>query len=273
MQRFNVGDLVFVPNAFEWVWEAYTTQIKEVMKEDNKIWYYADCTRNNLASQSSGYETIKCKFSEKEVFPHTQDGLNACKEYINNYYYSGKCKGCEYDNKSGTVYRCAMCSHCKDMGQKSPTESRPLKCELNNIVVGEFYNKGKSHEICRNFDPVLPQHVKEFVSWEHYDDILKNCEFNRECPLHKESCHKTCSYEYWMDEKLVNIPMNFLYKGREVKNVKVSRRRWVNQDFLVDGKLKCFTLEFKYELNKRGLPRKEDKPIRECFGKETIIEI
>ena len=86
-----------------------------------------------------------------------------------------------------------------------------------------------------------------------------------------------------MDEELIKIPFSFVFHNREVTGVKITRRRWIEQSFLLDGKLHCYSVHFKYQLNKRGLPRKEDQPIFVSFPvdendpngyyKEVIVDI
>lgn len=272
MARFNVGDRVFVPNAVEWTWNPESTTIKEVVENNGVVSYYAECLHHNLASNSSDYERKDRIFKEHEVFELTKEGLESCKKHISNYYYDGLCKGCHYENLCGFVWSCKKCSHCKRVEGKAVTEPNPMRCELNGIVVASFYN-GRGQEICHNFDPILPQDKASYVSWDFYNDVLINCEFNKECYGHKNSCHKTCSYDYYMNQKYVEIPLIFSFGNRVVKSVLVPRRLWINQSFLNGNILTCITVRYEYEKNKHGRPKKECLPIQETFDNLVKIDI
>ena len=91
--------------------------------------------------------------------------------------------------------------------------------------------------------------------------------------MHKNSVWKTCTYEYYMDSKLVGFPIKFMLDGREVISVKVPRRRWVNQDFLNGDILECTTVNFAYEKGRNGLPKKECLPIYQSFEGLAKIDI
>lgn len=282
MARFKIGDEVFVPNAFEWIWETAHTIINDVEELNGETVYICPVCRNNLASRS-GIQLVDGTYKEHEIFPATKEGKAKCDEYISNYYYDGYCKGCSYDKIAGQVWKCTDCKHCKADEQTDLTKPRPMRCEFTGIIVSEYYNRSHSIEACSKFEPFRPQDIRDFCSWQQYDDYLKNCEFNKECIHHKKSAHKTCTYERYMDHELIRVPFVFSFNGRLVTNVKISRRRWIEQTFLLDGKLYCYSLEFKYELNRRGLPRKEDQPIYVSFPdretnvnenyKEVIIDV
>lgn len=269
---FKVGDTVIVAFAVDWVFEPHITVVKDIVEKNGKINYVVDCFESSTANDSS-FEHYDSRREENEIFEATKDGMAACKKYILDYYYGGLCRGCKYDKDAGTVYRCRDCSHCKDTGKKNPADTRPMKCFLNNITVGEFYTRSHSMEICRYFDPIFPQEKEVYKNWEYYDEILRNCEFNKECPHHKNSVHKTCTYEHYMDFELVSVPIHFTYNGREVTSIKIPRRRWVNQDFLNDDILECSVIYFSYERNRRGLPKKECQPIFQSFEGMAKIDI
>lgn len=235
---YNVGDFVYVPNAYEWVWKSCLTQVKDIVKtENNSYKYYADCPHNSLFNNEPP-EMVERSFDEHEIFTSREE----CDKYILNYYYGGLCRGCHYDDIAGTIWDCHDCEY-----KKSGI------CELSGIVVGRQYHK--AFECCRYYSPTFPQNKRDYVSWEHYDDILKNCEFNPECECHKKSCHKTCTYEHYMNE-LISIPISFEFEERKVKYAKIARRMWIDQTFLSDRILQCKCLELEPELTKTGRRKK-----------------
>lgn len=270
---FKIGDMAYVAFAVDWKFESHLTIIKDIIEEGGETKYVVDCFHSSTARFSSEmYEHYDDIRKKNEIFEATKEGKAACDEYVSNYYYDGLCTGCKYRDY-GSVFRCTDCSHCKDMGRKNPTDPRPMKCILNQIIVGWFYKKSHGHEICKYFDPVLPQIKREFQNWENYDEVLRNCEFNKECIMHKNSVWKTCTYEHYMDFELVEFPIKFMLNGREVISIKVPRRRWVDQDFLNGDILECTVVNFAYEKNRNGLPKKECLPIFQSFEGVTKIDI
>lgn len=248
---YNVGDIVFVPNAVEWVWDACYTQIKRISEDNGKITYYADCPHHNLFSISpgNGIENVERSFKEHEVF----NDLNECKKYISDYYYGGLCKNCHYNDRAGQVWRCGDCAEVVKVIGENPTDNYKLVCKKLNLVVGGQYRL--PFEICKFYEPTLPQNKKEYVSWEHYDDLLRNCEFNKECNHHKQSVHKTCSYEWYMNE-LVEVPISFKMGDKKVISAKVPRKTWIDHSFVFGDILKCRSLKFEPELTKTGKRKK-----------------
>lgn len=282
MARFKVGEYVFVPNAYEAIWKTTLSRIEEIETENNVDVYLCKVLRHNLAARSDP-EYVNMPYQDYQVFPRTEQGKQQCDEYVSNYYYGGLCNGCKYEEIAGQIWKCTECEHCIADEVNDPTKPKPMRCEFTGIIVSEFYRQSHSVEACKKFSPFRPQHKRDFNSWEQYNDYLMNCEFNKNCIHHKESAWKTCTYEHYMDEELIKIPFSFVFHNREVTGVKITRRRWIEQSFLLDGKLHCYSVHFKYQLNKRGLPRKEDQPIFVSFPvdendsngsyKEVIIDI
>lgn len=266
MSKYKIGDMVFVPNAFDWVWLSCMTTIKEVTNIDGKDIYYADCPHNNLFNNEPS-KVKEFRFEEKEIFLNKSD----CDEYIRNYYYSGLCDGCYYENKCGNIWRCKDCSHCIKCENPDITKYNTYRCTKTNILIGVQYSAFS--EICKYYKPTLTQNKREYVSWENYEDILRNCEFNKTCKLHSKSCHKTCTYEWYMNEIMV-IPYSFVFKGRDVKAVRIRRKQWIEQNFLHldEGIIECTGVDFVYERNKRGLQKKECYPLTEWFGENVKID-
>lgn len=261
---YNVGDLVYVPNAYNWRWEPCRTVINDIIEVDGEKRYYADCPHDNLAGRR--HEIKEMCFREKELF----DSIESCREYIFNFYYDGLCTGCNYENKCGNVWTCKDCEYCEKHISDSPTDKYSLICSKTNIEMGKQY--GMPMEICKHYSPTLPQNIREYGSWEEYNDVLRNCEFNKECIFHMKSCHKTCTYEYYMN-KYMKIPFDFIFRGRSVKAIYIRRQQWINQDFIDGNIIKCLAIDYAYEKNKRGLPKKECYPLNEHFQDITKIDI
>ena len=69
--------------------------------------------------------------------------------------------------------------------------------------------------------------------------------------------------------------MAFVFKGRDVKAVRIRRKQWIEQNFLHldEGIIECTGVDFVYERNKRGLPKKECYPLSEWFGENTKVDL
>lgn len=263
MSKYSVGTVVFVPNAFDWIWRSCMTTIKEVVNIDGEDVYYADCLHNRLTNNDPP-QMEEFRFSEKEIFLNKKD----CDKYISDYYYGGLCVGCKYDEKSGTIWRCKDCKHCMKCESSDVTKFTTYRCGKTGILVGAQYSQFS--EICKYYEPTLPQNIREYVSWENYDDILRNCEFNKECQHHKQSCHKTCTYERYMNE-LKKITFSFEYNGRKVTGIRIHRKQWIDLSFIHDDVIECVSLDYEFERNRRGVPKKECYPLNEHFDKVTKI--
>lgn len=244
MSKYNVGDWVYIPNAYEWKWEPYRSQIEEVEETKDGTVYYIRTCENDLMIFESCVKRPLCKFKEHEVF--AADDLKGCQKYISEYYYDALCRGCKYDKVNGVIWDCHDCKN-KENGV----------CKRTGIIVGKSYSKAK--ECCRFYEPTFPQNVRDYVSWECYEDILKNCEFNPNCVFHKKSCHRTCTYERYMNE-LIGIPVRFMNNKRKVRTVKILRKDWVNQTFPreTDDKkeIRCRLIEYDPELTPTGKRKK-----------------
>jgi len=195
----KVGDFVYVPNAYDTTWKPWLTQIEEV--RDGK--YVCEVKSRNYNSFDAPDNVSLREFDQ--VFA---DPLS-CKEFIDNYYYDGMCRGCSYYDDAGLILKCYMCQHYKRDGDKRYCRKRLVAAP----------------EICKDFSSTMPQYEK--WTWDRYDDLLRNCEFNKECKHHCDSCHKTCSYEKYMDE-YVSVPVDYTYNGRKVAYQLVRRKDWVS---------------------------------------------
>lgn len=269
--KFAVGNLVFVPNAVDWIWKPEITIIEKTAIENGNVVYYARCN-NRPMDNSSTLEKRWYAFDEKEVFATIPE----CQEYISNHYYGGLCNGCKYDKVGGARFFCGDCEFCKpDERYTDATDKRhgTLKCNKSNVIVGNKY-RIPGQEICKYYNPKLPQHKRDYVSWENYDDILRNCDFNPKCRHHTVSAHKTCTYERYMDQIII-IPFSFEFNGRKVKDIRIHRSQWIDQTFIdVENQtVKCVGLDYHYELNGHGKPKKECYPLKEWFGEVTTIDV
>ncbi len=258
---FSVGDFAFVPNACEWRWKTSLTVIKKIEETENGKIYYADCLHNNLFARDEGIKSIERTFAEREVFKTKEE----CDEYVGNYYYDRLCRGCKYDKVAGNVWRCDDCEYAVTHFPENPTDSYCKKCSKSGITISGQYSRG--FEICKFYKPILPQNIREYVSWEKYNDILMNCEFNPQCRHHTDSAHRTCTYDWYMQQH-VRIPLVFEYDGRKVKQVGIHRRNWIDQDFMENGIVKCTFLILDPELTKTG--RKKKNSINSISFEKTV---
>lgn len=219
--KFNVGDLVYVPHAYTALFEPHLTCVDEVSDDG----YYCTLLVNNMAGRC--IERVSIHFKEHEVF--AKDEREKCAEYIRLYYYSGYCDGCKYDKIAGDIWDCHDCAYKKIRKSGKVGLHDIHYCSRTGVVVGGTYCHHL--ECCKHFSPTLPQHKAAYQSWEYYDDILRNCEFNTECPGHKYSAIKTCPYERYMNQ-LVRFPLNIEYYGEKVEYGMVKRSTWIENNFI-----------------------------------------
>ena len=243
--KFKIGDLVYVPNALDMKWNPCLTRVEEFEGGD----YYCKVPYKNMAGFSFGTKQVLRPFKEFEIFSKKDD----CQEYINNYYYYGLCHGCKYEVDAGTILNCSICQHNIKVNEPDPVKWNWGYCENTGITVWSGKTSCVGLEICRNFSPTLPQY--QDWNYEKYEDLLKNCEFNRNCVHHVESCHRTCSFEKYMDE-FVHVPGEAEFEGREVAFVFVKRSEWVDQSFKDRDCIKCWGVRLKPELTKAGKLKK-----------------
>ena len=119
---FKVGDMVYVAFAVGWKFETHLTTVKDVVEKDGEVKYIVECYCDAARFSNDMFEHYDDSRKENEIFEATKEGKAKCDKYVSDYYYDGLCRGCEYED-FGSVFRCADCSHCKDMGRKNPTHS------------------------------------------------------------------------------------------------------------------------------------------------------
>ena len=241
---FKVGDCVYVPNAYDTIWKPWLTKIEEIINDK----YLCEIKYKNYSSFNGDDHVVKREFDK--VFG---DPLS-CREYIADYYYSGLCRNCMYEKDAGTILNCSMCRHNIKVDESDPVKWNWGYCKFTEIPVWSARCATRGSEICRNFSPALPQY--EDWSWERYENLLKNCDFNPGCVHHRESCHKTCSFEKYMDE-YISVPWEIEYEGRKTSYALVKRQDWVDQNFLTDdGHIICWGLKLKPKYTKTGKLKK-----------------
>ena len=255
----NIGDYVFVPHATSWVWESTLTQIED----ETEKYYICDVLVDEFGSRE-GLVHRKIGFDKEHVYENRKD----CDEYISLYYYDGLCKGCKYYDVE-TNWDCNDCLYKGVVKNQDVTKHDTYICRKCDVVIGGTYT-GR-HEICKYYNPTLPQNVTNYISWDIYNDVLKNCEYNRECIHHKNSCHKTCSYDKYMNE-YIKIPCDFIYEGRGVESYLIKRSEWVNLDFKDKDGFYCWGLRFKTLYNKNGSIKKGTANQGIMFDKKTYIK-
>lgn len=264
--KFKIGDYIWTPvgGLSTARWQSYHTKILDIDIKNNTYLVILP-HENYFAQPNTEIEYNEYYQFEFEVFSTREE----CDKYIINYYFDGLCVRCDYKD-TFTTWNCKDCEYCQRVND-TDCNCMFLKDNYNlDVKVADFYSGGHSMEICKFYKPTLPQNIREYISWEVNDDILRNCEFNPDCDLHKYSCHKTCTYEHYMNQR-IKIPIEFNYNGRKVKHIQIFRYQWINQDYIIGDKLKCLCLYFDYELNKHSKPRKEDYPLYEVFDELTEV--
>lgn len=254
-----IGRMVYVPNAYSWKWEPCLTYVKEIRNGK----YVCEVPHQNYADNSGKIYRIEVEFDE------VYKDYDSCLEYITNYYYGGFCEGCKYDKIAGTIWNCEDCSHL--IIQKGDLSSDRFICEKCGVCVGSTYVL--CHNICKYYDPTLPQNIREYVSWEHYDDILKNCEYNPDCIGHQKSCHKTCSYDIYMNQMIRIYCDKFDYDGKIVQSYLIKRKEWIDLSFNTNDGILCWGLGFAPEYTKKGQIKKGTANRVVSFKERTLIHM
>ena len=252
MTRFQVGDLVYVPHAYDTQFQPYLTKVDEIEYQNGKLLYCCTVKKKNYAAFNQPDDEQYIEFEEYEVFSPTE--LKKCEKYISDKYYGGLCSGCKYGKISGDIWRCNDCQHKITVSATQSTDWNVYKCGLTGIVVGN-QKKHICSEICKYYSPTLPQNIKNYVSWQHYQDILKNCEFNPDCIHHRKSVHHTVSYERYLNET-VRIPISFKMGEETVIYVRIYRKDWNDGNFIDGDVITCVGVGFAPLLTEKGKVKK-----------------
>lgn len=240
----KVGDFVYVPDAYTGMWKPGLTRIDDITEDGN---YLCTLLVSNCAARCDEHRQIE--FRKEQVFPYPEK--EKCQEYILLYYYGGYCRGCKYEHTSGAIWKCGDCSHKRRETNESNSYFDKFVCDRTGITIGGSY--AQFHEICKHYDPTLPQNKRDYQSWEVHDDILRNCDFNPNCETHAKSALKTCPYERYMNE-FVSFPVSGIYDGKIVNYGVVRRKDWIENNFVLgDRTYEVIALKFapEYTANKR----------------------
>lgn len=253
----KIGDLCWVAHAYDVEYRATPMEIVDITSENDKTLYWGYVTAHNFA----GRRTEKVFRSFDKVFGDKFD----CEDYIWNYYYDRLCRDCKYEKTAGTILNCSACVHNQHIKALDVTKWDYGKCELCGITVWSAEKRHIGMPICKHFSP-----IRGYWSYKKYVDLLKNCDFNPDCPHHKESAHKTCSFDKYMNE-YVKVPVDLKYNGRQVSYVFVKRSEWCDQNFIDDGNIKCWGVKYEPEYTKSGKIKKGTVNNVEAFDKQMIL--
>jgi hypothetical protein len=235
----HIGDVVFVAHAYDTVFEPHIMTIDYI---ENHERYYGKLPVMNFAARRS--EVKFYGFTKNQIFNNKED----CEKFIDLYYYSGLCEGCPYDNIAGTIIRCGTCSHCI-LSEKTSSKNTYI-CDLRGCLVHSSYSLAR--EACSSYEPK----GGKGLTWGEYNNLLKNCDFNPECVFHKNSAHKTISYEKYIDETVTanhSFTANIDGESYDVVGVIMSRESWVNGDYIKDGGFICDGIEYLVTTTKRKI--------------------
>ena len=256
---FKVGDTVWVPHSITGLWEPHVTIIKAVETYPNADTNYTvDLPYRRLALREE-LHIEEFKYEAFQVF----DNLAACKKFIKDYYYDGLCNGCQYEELGGAIWRCATCGNTELVATGKPKDFKRV-CKRTGLTVG-------LEECCKFFEPKTEAARKEYVSWEHYEDILRNCDFNPNCIHHQKSANHCCSYDFLLGCP-VHVCVSFDCNGRKVQSVLVPRKMWIDQSYIDGDNITCRGLRFEPILTKVGLIKKGTEP-GVSFGELKTIDI
>ena len=134
MARFKVGDIVYVPHAYDTQFKPYITMVEEVDYLDEKPLYGCKVKKKNYHAFNQLDDEQYIGYDEDEVFFPTE--IKQCQKYISDKYYGGLCSGCKYDKISGDIWRCNDCEHKITVSASQPTDWNVYKCGRTGIVVG-----------------------------------------------------------------------------------------------------------------------------------------
>lgn len=251
MTDFKNGDIVFVPHAYSTIFSPHMTVIESV---ENGVYYCRLCVMNMSARR---IENRLFAFKPNEVF----SDKDACRKYIDNYYYDGLCAGCQHKDASGHILRCDGCAYYEL--QEKGVGRDFFCCSKRHCRVGETYRL--PHEACSEYQPKK----KNSLTWQEYERALKACDFNPVCEHHRFSVHKTVSYDRYLAEKVsVEIdPFDALIDGKEYKiaGIIVERKAWICGSYIQPDGYCVSGIIFEEE------KRKKKWRSRLIFGGNTLI--
>ena len=260
---YKVGDIVYVPNAYDVIWEPYATIIEDVLDPGHIVCFLKHKNYSSFNGQDITQETV---LNIKQVFSNSIE----CQKYIQNYYYDGLCRNCNYYKDSGTILRCLTCTHnCRHKTDSSTHNWEIGVCSYSGLQVWTQEKPNLGEEICKHYSPTITQYTK--WTWDKYNDLLQKCEFNQDCIHHSCSCHKTISYDKYINE-FKRIPFSSIYDKKNIDYVYIKRKEWVDQDFYDDKGIWCWGVVYSPEFTKTGKIKKGSCNIAMMFRDKTYIK-
>ena len=254
----NIGDVVFVPHAYDMKFTPHMSAIEEI-GEDGE--YYCKVPILNMAGRR--HETRGVWFKPTEVFINKKE----CQKYIDNYYYDGLCKECEWEKVSGEILRCNGCCNYELEAEGLCRDT--YKCAVRGCRVGVTY--GLPNEACAEY---VPRKIGG-VSWKDYETMLKMCDFNPNCPHHKYSAHKTIGYDKYLSE-FVNVIYDYCRVRicdieYTISGLVIRRESWINGDYIKENGYMVNGVIFEKEVTIRKKNVKSQGKL--LFNKITFIEV
>ena len=247
---FEKFSLVYVPHPRENHWDSWCCMITDISDDGYTVTPYG--------LNDSWQENTWNVFNKRE----------SCECYIKTHYYDGLCRGCKYDNVECN-WTCRYCN-----------KNKSGICELNGVTVTN--NKGGAYEICKYYEPKLPQDIRDYKGFDWYLDLMKNCLYNQECDCHKYSIWRTCSYERW-----TNIPVridmkdkNTSYNSRPIISCSIKTKDWFTNTFKKENKMFVYGITYAPLRTKTGKIKKGTYNFGESFrdgiwitiGKDNVEE-
>jgi len=199
---FDIGDTVWVVSqSFDQQWVSRLSKISNKIINDGVLFYLVSI--NSWGQFGEGLKLIE-SYTDK-IFESKEE----CDKYISNRYYDNECRGCKYDEMDCNW----TCNDCKMASFNV--------CRINQTNVS-------NREICKYYVPTLPQNIHNWSGADWYLDLQINCFYNKGCPLHKNSVHRTCTYKQWANHfTKVYYPKTY-YNGREIASFYIKNIDWWN---------------------------------------------
>jgi len=264
------GELVYVVH-FDYDRFAPRIGIYEYTKDDGNlgITYISPFDRNDAEPR-----TISC-VPNKDVFLTEKD----CQDYINSYWYHGKCKTCKYD-KYSTEHTCFNCKHKVMFENLDEFNTDPpyycdmiyKKCNIK-IQVASGYVKQHGFLICNQFNPSINN--GDWINFHWYMEVLKNCWCNTDeessCPAKRTVC-RGASFKREL-HKPNNISIRLLYQEHEyIVHSYIPYYQWLKQTFIQSNKIFVDTISIETSRNTKTVKYK-DIEVKEFLNLTEIENI
>ncbi len=258
--KHKIGDIVWTYKYIDLDrWKPHVGTVLDIVEDEYKI--------NNYGLGSQEYITRR----EEQVF----GSIKESQEFIDKWFYDKLCENCKYHNFNSFHSCCATCSHLTLIAPLHTNDPVKAICNLSNCsVVG-------TNESCCKYDHQFKgqavykygeENYKKITDFQSYMEYLENCEFNPKCTFHQGSCHKTCSFEKYMNEFIdIFVAHDFNFGMAKVRKIRIKRKDWIYQTFYDDKYLYIYGFVFEVERGKRNHKIKDgqveyvtwkDKPIK-----------